>query len=271
VKYRIADLGAYNTAYREPRLILKTLAEREMNRYFVTRDIDTLLSSGRAEIGRLIRQRLQAEVDRRKLGLEVVFVGLQTIHPPMEQEVAAKFQEQIDAQQEKQSAINRARKEAVATLAQVAGSNDRAVAIDQAILRLAELTDELEQLRGEEEYDPDAARRLGEQITSQELRVENLLDEAGGKAAQTVQEARAYRWQTAVSAAAEARAFSAELDAYEEAPSYYRTRRYFEILTEGLANQRKFIIGPGIEADDPAIIRLDLKTGKIVDPVAEEE
>jgi hypothetical protein len=49
--------------------------------------------------------------------------------------------------------------------------------------------------------------------------------------------------------------FAGELLAYQASPIYYRTRRFLEVLADGLAGRRKFVIA-GDPGDAP-VFRMD--------------
>jgi regulator of protease activity HflC (stomatin/prohibitin superfamily) len=255
IKYRVADLQAYLTAAYsppdKPDLFLHNLAERSVNAYFVTHDIDTLLAKGRTEAGDVLRREIQGAVDRERLGLAIVFVGLTTIHPPQDEEVAAKFHEQIDAQLERQTALEKAEQQAVTILAEVAGSREKALRINGAIQRLEQLKHEIE---GQSGGDNSA---VADQLAEQELEIEKLLDAAGGKAAQMIHQARAYRWQYALAERARAMRTASLYEQYRQAPEYFRKRLYLMTLAESLKDRRKIILTG--EQKEPAVIRLNLE------------
>jgi regulator of protease activity HflC (stomatin/prohibitin superfamily) len=52
-------------------------------RYFVSVDLDDVMSSQRADAANTIHDQIQEEADRHHLGVSIVFVGLQDIHPPV--------------------------------------------------------------------------------------------------------------------------------------------------------------------------------------------
>ena len=84
---------------------------------------------------------------------------------------------------------------------------------------------------------------------------DRLLADARGEAAELVHAARAYRWSRAVGERASSERFTGELLAYEASPVYYRTRRFLEVLAEGLTGRRKFVI-TGDSGDTP-VFRMD--------------
>jgi regulator of protease activity HflC (stomatin/prohibitin superfamily) len=209
---------------------LRDIAEAEITRYFLAHDVDQLLGPGRAEAGAALRRRIQEAADQARLGVEVVFVGMSGLHPPAEGEVASKFHEPVLAQQERQIMLEEARQYRTQVLTEAAGS------MDQAERLLAGIRD---------------AREAG--LTPEVL---GLLQSSGGQVARKISEARAFRWTYENAARAEAERFSKELLAQAQAPRVYRQRRYLEVLSEGLANARKYLL---IANRDRLTIRLDLK------------
>ena len=124
-------------------------------------------------------------------------------------------------------------------LVRATGSADLSRRIDEAIRRLDAL-----RLGGR----PDETAPL-------ELEISDLIRQAQGEAAERIHKALAYRWQRAVGERSSSEQFSGELLAYQTAPRYYRTRRFLEVLAEGLAKRRKFVI-TGDPGDAP-VFRMD--------------
>jgi regulator of protease activity HflC (stomatin/prohibitin superfamily) len=172
------------------------------------------------------------------LGLRIVGVSITALHPPIGR-VSRAFHYQIGAVQQRETSIQQARKQAVVELAKVAGSVDLSQRIDAAIRRL------------------DAQRTAGQarEAAATETEIDQLLASARGEAAELVHQARAYRWQRAVGETASGERFSGELLAYEAAPLYYRTRRFLDVLAEGLTGRRKFVITE--DAGDAPVFRMD--------------
>jgi modulator of FtsH protease HflK len=248
VMYRIADDGLieYSKLALDdkdyPAKLLKALAERRFNTYFATHDIDALLTTARAEAGEVLRGQVQADADAMNLGIEVVYFGLDTVHPPRDGDVAKKFQEQIDARQEKQTTIQEARRKAVAQLAQIAGSQEKALKIDQAIQDVVALQQSLESMRLSGNYDRASADQIADRIARKKVDIEKLMDDAGGNATKLIYEARAYRWEHALSERARAMRTASRFFAYQQGPKYYMAREYLKTLADGLADRRKFIL-----------------------------
>jgi len=95
---------------------------------------------------------------------------------------------------------------------------------------------------------------------AQQDRIEQLIDQAGGQAAQLLAEARAYRWERPLQARGKAKRFSARVVAYKQAPRYYRMRQYLDVLSESLIQPRKIIMTAQAEA--PPTIRLNLESAR---------
>ena len=243
VQYTVANLRDFLAGSADPRRTLALIAEREAFRYFATHGIDTLLGRGRTDGGGPLRERIQAEADQVGLGVNVVGVAVTSLHPPIGA-VSRAFHAQIGAVQERETRIQRARKDAVEQLARVAGSVELAQKIDAEIRRLDDLR------AGRDDATTKAAA-----IGDSEQRIDALLAEARGQAAETLLDAKAYRWSRAVGEKAEGERFAGEILAFEASPAYYRTRRFLEVLAEGLSDRRKFVIA-GDTGDTP-VLRMD--------------
>jgi len=255
VQYRVADLLRYLSAAQRGREMLAAIAESNVNAYFVTQDIDTLLGAGRTVAGQVLRGLIQSDVDDLGLGVEVIFVGINNIHPPAEMDVAAAFLEQIGASQQRHSTIEHARQEAHEALATVAGSSAKAQEIERAILELQRRVQDQSQ-----QSDFTSQHAAQQKVLQQQVKMEKLLAAAGGRAAQLIYEARADRWERVVAERAMADRFTAELKAYGYAPDYYRARRYLDTLASGLKDVRKYIVVG--DPDQRPVFRIDMKDAR---------
>lgn len=83
VQYRITNLVDWVYENQAPKNLLEQISYREVVRYFVSVDLDDIMSTQRAEAANTIHDRIQAEADRHHLGASIIFVGLQDIHPPV--------------------------------------------------------------------------------------------------------------------------------------------------------------------------------------------
>ena len=104
VQYRIENPKEFKFHVIEPEPTLRDAGEAVVREVVGDRTIDEVLTIGRQEIETEALTRLQALVKRYGLGLTVMNVQLQNVHPP--KAVQASFSEVNQAQQEKQQAIN---------------------------------------------------------------------------------------------------------------------------------------------------------------------
>jgi membrane protease subunit HflK len=99
--------------------LLQSLATREVARFLAGVDLNSVMSSNRLEAAEMLRDAIQATANERQLGVKIVFVGLQDIHPP--QPVAADYEKVVGAEQTKLATILAARAYAISNVA-VAGA-----------------------------------------------------------------------------------------------------------------------------------------------------
>ncbi|MCC7407862.1 MAG: hypothetical protein IT442_07310 [Phycisphaeraceae bacterium] len=258
-QYRIKDLKQYVTLADDPGRLLGAMAQRRVSELFVTRDIDLLLTTDRLATAELLARQIQADVDEAGLGLEIIFVGVNSVHPPQTAGVADAFHEQVKALQEKQSAIEKARGTATATLARVAGSVDKALELDGAIRELEKLIQDAPTGKVNKEQAEEMRRRTAEA----QVRVDQLLTAARGQAAERIYDALAYRWERELTERGKAWRFTAQLDAFNRAKHYYMAREYLDVLAEVLPQTRRYVLPPQAGGANggpmPGVIRLDLK------------
>jgi membrane protease subunit HflK len=105
--YRISDPVRYLETTTDAEQALLALANRKLIQVAGSRDSFQIMTEQRAEIARQLRESLQHEVDQLGLGLQIVFVGLKDVHPPVD--VAPAYQAVVSAQEEKDRMIDLAR------------------------------------------------------------------------------------------------------------------------------------------------------------------
>ena len=103
VQYQIKDVRAFAYNYSDASELLEKVATREVVRYLVGVDLIEIMSTARAQAAEKLRTSIQARADEMKLGVTIVFVGLQDIHPPVK--VAGAYEAVIGAQQEIQAKV----------------------------------------------------------------------------------------------------------------------------------------------------------------------
>jgi HflK protein len=107
VEYRVTNLYAYTYDFTEPATVLRHAAYRALTRELARRDLAELLTENRLAIGHELAAAIQADADQLGLGVEITFVGLQGIHPPVP--VAEAFESVIGASEEREARILEAR------------------------------------------------------------------------------------------------------------------------------------------------------------------
>jgi len=237
VQYRIRDLLAVLATAPDAEAAVAAVSQQEAGRYFASHDLEHLLSQSRATAGPGLAAAIQARIDALGLGLEIVDAAVTSIQPPGGS-VARAFHRQIAARQDRETSVERARRDAVATLSKVAGSESLARRLDAAILAL-------DRTRAAGEERPEAAT----------AEIATLLASARGEAAKLIHSARGARWSSAVGEQAVRERFAGEVLAYERAPRYYQAVRFFDVLSGGLSDRRKFVMA-GEEGALP-ILRMD--------------
>lgn len=239
VQYRIGDLRAYLLNNGDVEHRLAVLAEQHVARLFLGRDINAWLGPERAAAGAQLKGLLEQDSAREKLGVEIVFAGASGVHPP--QQVADAFHDTVTAYQEREAAIETARTKAIARVAEVAGSTELAARIVAEIDRRAAL---------------ESTGASAADLAAQELKIEALLQKAGGAASRMIAEARAARWKRENEERGKALRFDSLLKAHDAAPGLFRMRGYLDAFASGIASARKYIL---LGARKDLTVRLDLK------------
>jgi len=109
VYYTIDNIKEYLYNFADPRGTLSAVCTEELTRYAAGADFLDFLGTGRARALAALQGRFQHQADSLHLGIRVVSVNLQGIHPPYE--VGDAFEEVIGAFQEQRAAVLRAEAE----------------------------------------------------------------------------------------------------------------------------------------------------------------
>ncbi|MEM6672298.1 MAG: protease modulator HflK [Planctomycetota bacterium] len=114
VLYRIRDPLAHLKTTTDAREALEHLAYRELLQVTSARDSFAIMTDERADVSAAMQSGLQRAADERELGLEIVWVGLRDVHPPVA--VTPAFQDVISAEEERQTLVEQARAYAASRL-----------------------------------------------------------------------------------------------------------------------------------------------------------
>ncbi len=224
--------------------LIKGVAQRELTTLFATLTEDELLGARRAQASRMLQERITTALGSKGLdaGVEVIFVGVQGVHP--EKNVATKFEEVVSAELQRVKLVQTAQADAIRSLATAAGDVDLA-------RRIASEIQKLDGMSGGK----------AEDVAAQTAKVEQLIAQAGGDAARLLSEARARRWQRHMTARADADAYAGRLAAFNANPALYKANLYFNMLTDVFKNARVYLVPPGIPDLRTTLDVKDLNTG----------
>ncbi len=260
VQYRIRDLYTYIYNHSDPEKLLEAICYRELARFSASAKVEvdnegtgrsalseSLLGAGREQAKRILTQRIQDAADKEDLGIEIVFLGLQGIHPPPE--VAADYQAVIGAVQEKEALILQAYAERNRIMSTLVGSVEDAD-------KLAELAAEYRRAEEESRQVPSSLskqndlERLGQQL-------DMAFAGARGDIFKVLREAQSYAFEKATLARATGLRFADQLKAYRAAEEIYKRRVRLKALEEGLDKVRKYVVVT--EPNDMQVLIIDVQ------------
>jgi regulator of protease activity HflC (stomatin/prohibitin superfamily) len=125
VQYQIDDVRAYAYNHVDSGKLLEKIATREVTKYLVGVDLFEIMSSGKAKASADLMKAIQDEANRLKLGVKILLVGMEDIHPP--QKVVTAFENVVGARQEAQAKIREAEGYAVQTRTLAEGQATKAI------------------------------------------------------------------------------------------------------------------------------------------------
>jgi len=260
VKSDPAAVIRYHMQSQETEAIIRSLAYRALTEYAAQSDILDLMGSGGIDAAEMLHDRVQAMCDAsgsdgKGLGVEIVYVGIGGIHPPMDEDVAKTYEEVVSAYEQRSAMIKAAEGEAIETCVGAAGPEWRAVY--EAIVA----EDEDAEANGEpgadaEELPTDRVQRM-------------LTAVAGGQARAIVAAAQEVAYDRIFGERAASERYRMELAAYESAPDVYSLRLYLAMIKRALADIRKFVIV--LDEPERVIYTLDLKPPQPFEALAAEQ
>jgi len=236
VQYRIKDLYAFVYNHQEPEKLLGSICYRELTKYAASAKVEveekadaaqSIIGIGRGQAGKTLMERIQAAATEARLGVEVVFVGLEGIHPPVE--VAADYQKVIAAFQIKQQSILDAKAKRNEILGKVVGSVERA----EALYDLAAKYQQAEENGAQAEIDA-----VGSQL-------DKAFEQDKGDIFKTLREAQNSAFKKEILAEATSVQFDGQLKAYNDAPQIFTHEQWLTMLEESLKNIRKYVVVAG--------------------------
>ncbi len=249
VQYRVKDLCAFLYNHSEPEKLLEAICYNELARFMVgaTIEVDdegegglneSLLGAGRARAKQVLTRRIQEAADARGLGIELVFLGLQGVHPPTE--VAPDYQRVIGAVQKKQALMLNAHADRNKSLSNLVGSVEDAEALYELAIRYQQA---------------ESANDSQRETIGREL--EAAFARARGDIFSNLRQSQTYAFERVTLAEATGRRFSSQLKAYRAAPDIYAHEQRLLALEEGLEKTRKYLIFA--DPNDTQVFIVDLK------------
>jgi len=119
VQYQITNLVDWAYVNHDPTNLLQSLARRAVARFLAGAELTNLMSDGRRQAADSIRQAIQEESNERRLGVNITFLGLQDIHPPIK--VAGDYEKVISERETAEVTILKVQAHAIVTNALARG------------------------------------------------------------------------------------------------------------------------------------------------------
>ena len=258
VQYRVKDIYAYLYNHENPEKLLESICYGELTKYAVSAKLETenetetqksLLGRGRTEASEILKKRIQAAADKEGLGVEIVFLGLQGVHPPVE--VAADYENVTGAIQEKQKMILDAQANSIKTLSQSAGSVEKARELSA-----------LDKKVKDNEY-------LDEPNETDINNLDEAFAQASGSTYATLSEAKTYAFGQVIDSKATGERFAGQLQAYRAAPEIYLYELWIRSLIDTYKDARKYVIMTDKNEKQINIINLEDKLENYMTDVQE--
>ncbi len=246
VQYRIKDLYSFVYEHDEPEKVLEFICYRELTKFAASAKLEvddtsnmghSLLGAGRTEARTVLTERIQKAADDEKLGVQIVFLGLQGIHPPTE--VAADYQKVIGAVQKKQTLILQAQTERNSILSALVGSSQEADKLFDLALRYRQA---------------EAANQDREGIGNE---LDEAFAQAKGHIFDTLREAQSYAFETSALAKATGERFAGQIEAYRAAPEIFLQEQRLAMLETALSQIRKYVVVA--DEDNKLVITIDVE------------
>jgi len=263
VQYRVKDLYSFLYCYgvksqpQGPEIYqaeqrLKAISYNELTKVAAGSTLEmcrehtthrNLFGTGLQKARDILIRNIQEATDKASLGVEIVFVGIQGIHPPTE--VAKDYQRVIGAVQQKQAAILDAKAQRNETLASLAGSVEEAG-------RLYELAAKYQRVKEKNNV---------EQAESLALQLDQAFASAKGNIFEKLRTAQSYAFEKSTIAEAVGERFKGQLKSYQASPNYYLAEQRLKAIEQGLKNIRKYVILTDQNNIQTTIIDLQDKPG----------
>ena len=172
LEYRVSDPADYLFASSDPENILKNIALAAIRSTVIDYTVDDAMTVGKSNIQLEVKEKIRAQLEKEKIGLQVVNITVQDAEPPTNEIVSA-FKAVETAKQGKDTAVNNARQYQNEKLPSAEAEADEIVKNAEAVkaARIAEAEGQAERFtKLYEEY------RANPEVTKQRMRYELLED-----------------------------------------------------------------------------------------------
>jgi len=233
VQYKVRDLYSFIYNHNEPEKRLEAICYRELTKFAASAKIEvddeadleqSLFGAGRTDAKRVLTENVQNAANETGLGVEIVFLGLQGIHPPPE--VAADYQAVVGAVQKEQALILQAQAEINKSLSALVGSVEAA----DELYSLAAKYQQAENTNNVEDME-----KFGNELNT-------ALEKARGDIISILRESQSYAFEKATLAKATGERFASQLKAYRSAKEIYKRQLRLTVLEDALKNIRKYVV-----------------------------
>ncbi|MHC5146191.1 MAG: SPFH domain-containing protein [Planctomycetota bacterium] len=249
IQYRVSDVRKFIYNHEDSSELLEAICYRELTRYAVSAKIEaddaglgsqkSLLGAGRIEAAKELKQRIQNAVNEADLGIEIVLLGLQGVHPPPE--VAKAYEDVVAAVQEKQKIVLDAQAQKNKILIELGGS----IAEIEALYAIAQ---EFE--RSKDKGDEQETERLRKKL-------QTAFADAEGNVFRILRQAESEAFERINLAKGEGLRFDGQVKAYQASPELYSKIQRLLTLEKGLKAVRKYVVVA--EDEDALIYTVDLQ------------
>ncbi|MBN2020164.1 MAG: hypothetical protein JW749_08065 [Sedimentisphaerales bacterium] len=246
VQFRVKDIYAFLYSHDDSQRHLAAICYRELAKFVASATVEvddeaalqkSLLGAGRTLAKEVLTRSIQQAADEANLGVEIVFLGIQGIHPPTQ--VAADYQKVVGAVQRKQALILEAEAQRNRMLTLLAGSVGEA----QELYNLSP------------KYQKDDPQKNNDDLTA----LDDAFAQAGGEIFNRLRKAKSYSFEKALIAEATGLRFASQVKAYRAAEEIYKHEQRLAALEEGMADIRKYVVATDFNDSQVYIVDLQEK------------
>lgn len=250
IQYRIKNVRDFHYKHRDADRLLEAVCYRELTRFAASAKIEmdegsgsalqkSLLGAGRMEASHELQNRIQTAVDEHELGVEIILLGLQGVHPPPE--VAKEYESVVASLQQKQATVLDAQAQRNRLLTELGGS----IADVDALYDMA--------------MDYERIKNEGNALRIEQLQktLQTAISNVRGKIYSTLRQAESYAFERANMAKGDGLRFGGQLQSYQASPEIYMRIQRLVMLEEALEKVRKYVVVA--EKEDSQVFIVDLQ------------